>query len=126
MFNKKEKNQLNVYLKKTLFKNDFLLYPFSDTGINNFNTNYIKRKDILLNKFFFVTKNINVLKSVFLLKLNSSIEKELNLSKSFLLKSNNVLFFNLKYFFSGIKLKYFISFFFKSNLLNYFYYLKTI
>jgi hypothetical protein len=119
MMTKKDKSILNTFLKKNIFKQNFALSILEQCKFTKFH--YIKKKDVLINKFLYMFKSKDTLKS-FKLSLNIT---ELDLSKFFLIKHEKSIFFDV-FLFKKNNIKIFFCLFTKNLIINYNYYLNNL
>jgi hypothetical protein len=117
MMLKKDKSLLNTFLKKNIFKENFALSIFQTSKETNFL--FIKKKDILINKLFYIFKTKNI--KSFNITLNTN---DIDLSKFFLIKHTKTIFFDA-FLFKKNNIKIYFNLLNKSSIINYNYYLNN-
>ena len=121
MLTKKDKGILNTFIKKQKLESNYILSFFEK--LEDSTMTFIKKKDIILTKSFFIFKTLNNFKAVrlFDIKLNFLLVKD----KILVIKKNKTVFFNSYLYLTNIyKTLIFLNL--RNNLINYNFYINLI
>lgn len=121
MLTKKDKGILNTLIKKQKLESNYILSFFEK--LENSTMTFIKKKDIISTKSFFIFKTLNNFKAVrlFDITLNLLLVKD----KILVIKKNKTIFFSSQLYLTNTY-KTLIILNLRNNLINYNFYINLI